>query len=67
MATRKEAAAGAEATAGGIDLLTAVIGETNKAEASKELKALLDQALSAAPSEDDKKKSIKNAIQLIEN
>lgn len=67
MATRKEAAAGAEATAGGVDLLTAVIGETNKAEASKELKALLDQALSAAPSEDDKKKNIKNAIQLIEN
>ncbi|MEZ4463627.1 MAG: type VI secretion system contractile sheath large subunit [bacterium] len=67
-APKEKAAAAPAAAAAGTDLLTSVIAETNKAEASKELKALLDQALTSGVSpEDEKKKSIKNAIQLIEN
>lgn len=62
------AAAPAAAPAAAGDLLGAVIAESQKAGARDQLKALLERAISSGVSEGaaDKKKTIRNAIQLIE-
>ena len=66
-ASKAKAEAGAPAAAASSNLIDSVIAETKSAEANGELKALLNAALTAGLSGDEKKKSIKNAIQLIED
>jgi type VI secretion system protein ImpC len=66
-ASKAKAKAAAPAAAASTNLIDSVIAETNSAEANGELKALLNAALTAGLSGDEKKKSIKNAIQLIED
>ncbi len=63
-----EMAAAAGATAEGVDVLTSVIAQTNRAGQRDALKALLEQAVTGgvAPGQDEKKKTIRNATQLIE-
>jgi type VI secretion system protein ImpC len=63
----KAAAADKKAEGGG-DVLTTVIAQTNRAGQRDALKALLEQAVAGgvAPGQDEKKKTIRNATQLIE-
>ena len=55
-----------EETAGGADLLETVVSQTNAAEATDGLKALLEQTASGVGGADEKSKTVRNAVQLIE-
>ena len=56
----------AEEETGGVDLLETVVAHTNAAEATDGLKALLEQTAAGVGGEDEKSKTIRNAVQLIE-